>query len=119
MAASNFKVDNLTAFLDWNKVQATGATKDIFSVPDLGRKWASFGWEVFESPGHDIRSIIETIEKAKAVKGKPSIVILDTVKGKGFSFAEHNAAFHNGIMDQATYEQALKELDQKKRELNA
>ncbi|NMA21621.1 MAG: transketolase [Lentisphaerae bacterium] len=118
MAASNFKVDNLTAFLDWNKVQATGPTENIFSIPELRQKWASFGWEVFEISGHDIRSIIETIEKAKAVKGKPSIIILDTVKGKGFSFAEHNAAFHNGIMDQATYEQALKELDQRKRELD-
>lgn len=117
MAASTFKVDNLTAFLDWNKVQATGFTKEIFEVPNLKEKWASFGWEVFVIDGHDIKTIVETVEKAKTVKGKPTIIILDTIKGKGFSFAENNAAFHNGIMDQATYEQALKELDEKKREL--
>jgi transketolase len=117
MAASTFKVDNLTAFLDWNKVQATGFTKEIFEVPNLKEKWASFGWNVFVIDGHDIKTIVETVDKAKAVKGQPSIIILDTVKGKGFSFAENNAAFHNGILDQATYEQALKELDEKKREL--
>jgi transketolase len=117
MAASTFKVDNLTAFLDWNKVQATGPTKEIFEVPNLKEKWASFGWNVFVIDGHNIKTIVETVEKAKTVKGKPTIIILDTVKGKGFSFAENNAAFHNGILDQATYEQALKELDEKKREL--
>ena len=117
MAASTFKVDNLTAFLDWNKVQATGPTKEIFEVPNLKEKWTSFGWNVFVIDGHNIKTIVETVEKAKTVKGKPTIIILDTVKGKGFSFAENNAAFHNGILDQATYEQALKELDEKKREL--
>lgn len=117
MAASTFKVDNLTAFLDWNKVQATGPTKEIFEVPNLKEKWAAFGWNVFVIDGHNIKTIVETVEKAKTVKGKPTIIILDTVKGKGFSFAENNAAFHNGILDQATYEQALKELDEKKREL--
>lgn len=117
MAASNFKVDNLTAFLDWNKVQASGPTKEIFSVPDLGAKWRAFGWEVFTVNGHDIPQLIETIGKARQVQGKPSLVILDTVKGKGFSFAENNAAYHNGILDQETYEKALKELDAQKAEL--
>ena len=117
MAASNFKVDNLTAFLDWNKVQASGATKEIFNVPDLGEKWKAFGWEVFTVNGHDIPQLIETIGRAQQVKGKPSLVILDTVKGKGFSFAENNAAYHNGILDQETYEKALKELDAQKAEL--
>jgi transketolase len=111
MAAANFKIDNLTAFIDWNKVQATGATKDIFNIPDLDKKWAGFGWNVIGADGHDVDQIAGAIEKAKAVKGRPSVVILDTVKGKGFSFAEGNAAYHNGIFSEEVYRQAIGELD--------
>ena len=110
-AAANFKVDNLTAFIDWNKVQATGPTRDTFNIPDLDAKWRSFGWEVFTANGHDPAAIIETLEKAEAVKGKPSVIILDTIKGKGVSFAEGNAAYHNGILDAEVYSKAAKELD--------
>ena len=111
-AAVNFKVDKLTAFLDWNKVQATGPTKDVFDIPDLDKKWAAFGWEVFQADGHDPASIITTIEEAEQIKGRPQLIILDTVKGKGFSFAEGNAAYHNGIFDEKTYNEALRELDE-------
>jgi transketolase len=111
MAAANFKIDNLTAFLDWNKVQATGPTKDIFSIPDLDKKWGAFGWNVIGAEGHDPAGILEAVEKAESVKGRPSIIILNTVKGRGFSFAEGNAAFHNGIMSEELYKQAFAELD--------
>jgi transketolase len=114
-AAANFKVDNLTAFIDWNKVQATGATKDVFNIPNLDKKWKAFGWEVFKINGHDPGAIIETIEKAEAVRGKPQVIILDTVKGKGISFAEGNAAYHNGILDEAAFGKAIKELDAAKK----
>ena len=110
-AAAAHKIDNLTAFIDWNKLQAMGATKDIFSIPNLDEKWRSFGWEVFSANGHDPAAIIEALEKAEAVKGKPSVIILDTIKGKGISFAEGNPAFHNGIFDEIAYNKALKELD--------
>jgi len=110
-AAANYKVDNLTAFIDWNKVQAMGPTKDIFDIPNLDKKWTSFGWEVFKADGHKPAAIIDAIEKAEAVKGKPSLIILDTVKGKNVSFAEGNAAFHNGILDEATFKKAIAELD--------
>lgn len=111
MAAVNFKVDNLTAFIDWNKVQASGPTGEIFNIPDLDKKWSSFGWNVFGVDGHDVEKILETLEKAEALKGKPSVIILDTVKGKCFSFAEGNSAYHNGIFTEAVYRQALMELD--------
>ncbi|MCL2479739.1 MAG: transketolase [Treponema sp.] len=111
-AAANYRVDNLTAFLDWNKVQATGPVKDIFNIPNLDKKWTAFGWEVFAADGHDPVSIMEAIDRAAQVKGKPSLIILDTIKGKGFSFAEGNAAFHNGIMNEEIYAQALRELDE-------
>jgi transketolase len=111
MAAATFKVDNLTAFLDWNGVQATGATKDIFSIPDLDKKWASFGWHIINADGHDVDAILAAIEEAETVKGKPSLIILKTIKGKDFSFAEGNPAYHNGSFTEETYKQAFKELD--------
>ncbi|MDR3337785.1 MAG: transketolase [Treponema sp.] len=111
MAAANFKVDNLTAFIDWNKVQATGTTAETFNNPDLDKKWRAFGWEVFTVPGHDPEKIIGAIESSEKVKGRPSIIILDTIKGKGFSFAEGKAAYHNGVLDEARFNQALQELE--------
>jgi transketolase len=110
-AAAGFKVDNLTAFIDWNKVQATGPTADTFNIPRLDEKWRAFGWEVIPAEGHDPASIIAAIERAEQVKGRPALIILDTVKGKGFSFAEGAAAYHNGVLDQETYYKALAELD--------
>jgi transketolase len=110
-AAANFGADNLTAFIDWNKIQATGPTRDTFDIPALDEKWRAFGWEVFKAEGHDPASIIEALEKAERVKGRPSVIILDTVKGRGFSFAEGNAAYHNGILDEGAYKQALAELE--------
>jgi transketolase len=111
MAAANFNVDNLTAFLDWNKVQATGKTADIFRIPDLDKKWSAFGWNVISANGHDADQILDAIEKAETVKGKPSIIIMDTIKGKSFSFAEGNPAYHNGIFTGEVYKQAYRELD--------
>jgi transketolase len=110
-AAANFNVDNLTAFIDWNKVQATGPTKEIFNIPALEEKWRAFGWETFAVDGHDPAAIIGALEKAETVKARPAVIVLDTVKGKGFSFAEGNAAYHNGILDEKTYKQALEELE--------
>ncbi len=111
IAVPNFKVDNLTAFIDWNKIQATGPTKEMLDIPNLDKKWAAFGWEVITVDGHDVLAIIDAIECAKKVKGKPTLIILDTVKGKCFSFAEGNAAYHNGILDDAKYAQACRDLD--------
>lgn len=110
MAAANFKLDNLTAFIDWNKIQATGRTDEIFSIPDLDKKWRAFGWEVLTVNGHDVAAIAAGIEQAKTVKGKPALVILDTIKGKGVSFAENVATYHNGMFDEAKFTQAVKEL---------
>jgi transketolase len=111
MAAANFKVDNLTAFIDWNKVQATGATEDVFCIPDLDKKWSAFGWNVISVNGHDIEKILEALDEAASVRGKPSVIILDTIKGKSFSFAEGNPAYHNGMFTEEVYRQGLKELD--------
>ena len=111
MAASNFKLDNLTAFIDWNKIQATGRTADVFNIPDLDKKWSAFGWEVITVDGHDIEKLIGAIDHAKATKGKPTLIILDTIKGKGISFAEDVPTYHNGIFDATKFDAAKKELE--------
>ena len=117
MAAANFKTVNLTAFIDWNKVQATGATKDIFRIGDLDKKWASFGWNVLCANGHDFDQIAEAVEKAEAFTDGPSVIILDTIKGKCFSFAEGKAAYHNGILTEEVFREAVCELDKIEAEL--
>jgi transketolase len=111
MAAAAYRLDNVTAILDQNGIQASGPTREVFEIPAHREKWAAFGWECFEVDGHDVRSILAGLEAAARVKGKPSILIARTVKGKGFSFAENTAAFHNGILTEELYRTALADLD--------
>lgn len=113
MAASYYKLDNLTAILDCNKLQATGAIVDRFDTNPLKEKWEAFNWKVIEIDGHDIRQITEALDNAEKVKGKPTIIIAHTIKGKGIKIAENNAAFHNGSMTQEQYDSACRDLMQK------
>jgi transketolase len=111
MAAAAFKVDNLTGFVDLNRIQATGPTREILDIPDIARKWTAFGWEVLSIDGHDVRQILTALDQAKKTKDRPTVIVAETVKGKGFSFAENNAAFHNGALTADQYRQALSELE--------
>jgi transketolase len=86
--ANHFKLDNLIVFVDSNKQQLDGYTKDIMDVGDVAQKFASFGWHAQDIDGHDVRAIYGAIEAAKRVKGRPSVIVLNTVKGKGCTFAE-------------------------------
>jgi transketolase len=117
MAARRFHVDNLTGIVDRNRVQATGPTKDVFDIPDIERKWEACGWHGITVNGHDVAQVLEALDAAERVKGRPAVIVADTVKGKGISFAEHNAAFHNGIMTEEQYRQAMAELDARRAEL--
>ena len=101
MAAANFKLDNLVAILDRNRIQATGTIEERFNTNPLTDKWKAFGWHVIEIDGHDFNQIID-------VKDKPVIIIAETIKGKGICFAENTAAFHNGAMNPEQYETARK-----------
>jgi transketolase len=114
MAASRFKLDNLVGIVDLNRIQATGPTAEIFPIPEIGRKFAAFGWSTAEIDGHDVPSIIRALDAAEAVKGMPSLIVANTVKGKSFSFAENNAAFHNGILTQELFDKATAELTAQK-----
>ena len=110
MAAAHFKTDNIIAIVDKNEIQLDGWTKDIMNVEPFAEKWKGFGWEVFEVDGHNISKIVDTLGKAKTVKGKPSVIIAHTVKGKGVSFMENNPDFHGKAPTPAETEKALREV---------
>ena len=111
MAAANFKIDNLTAIVDCNRLQATGAIRDRFDLNPIAPKWAAFGWHVIEADGHDVKSLLDAFEEAESVKGHPSVILARTVKGKCISFAENNAAFHNGLLTAEQCKTAMCDLD--------
>lgn len=114
MAAAYYKLDNVVAIVDRNKLQATGAVVERFNTNPIDEKWKAFGWNVLVIDGHDIEQIADALDKADEVKGKPTVIIAETVKGKGISFAENTAAFHNGALTQEQYYAAKKELEQLK-----
>lgn len=111
MAASNFKIDNLTAIVDCNRLQATGAITERFDLNPIRPKWEAFGWHVIEVDGHDVGAVLQAYEDAEKVKGKPTAILAHTVKGKCISFAENNPAFHNGLLSAEQCEIARGDLD--------
>ena len=117
MATAAFKIDNLTGIVDLNRIQATGPTREILDNPDVAAKWKAFGWEVLSINGHDVAQILAALDKARQVVGRPTVIVAETVKGKGFSFAENNAAFHHGMLTADQYRQALSELEARRAEL--
>jgi len=134
IGCAHHQVDNLTAIVDYNHIQndgfsdysrypntshprrvggwvgEEGHTVNIMSLQPLAEKWRAFGWEVLEAAGHDIAALIDALEKAQAVKGKPAVIIAQTVKGKGVSFMENNPAFHGKAPSPEEAEKALAEL---------
>ncbi len=110
MAASYYKLDNLVAILDKNGLMATGPITERYDTNPLKEKWLSFGWHVQEIDGHNIREIIDALDKADNITGKPKMIIARTVKGRGIDFAEHIAAYHNGELTQEQFEQACAKL---------
>jgi len=110
MFAPNYKLDNITAIVDYNNLQLDGFTKDIMNLEPFMDKWRSFKWEVMEIDGHDMQQIIDGIQKARAVTGKPAVIIARTIKGKGVSFMENNVDFHGKAPNKSETEIALKEL---------
>ena len=110
MAASKYKLDNLIAILDHNKVQLDGTIDEIMPLGNINAKWESFGWKVIETNGHNIRDISSALEEAKRVKVKPTIIIAETVKGKGISFMEGKNIWHGKPIDDEYFNIAMKEL---------
>ncbi len=102
MAAARFNLNKLIAFTDYNKLQLDGFMDEIMPIDDLDAKWASFGWNVLRADGHDVQAIDLCIAQAQQETTRPSMIILDTIKGKGVDFAENRSDNHNMKIDYQT-----------------
>lgn len=111
MSAAHYKLDNLTAFLDYNGLQIDGRITDVMSPEPVADKFAAFGWDVLVIDGHDFEQIIGAINKAKETKDRPTIIIAKTIKGKGVSFMENQAGWHGSAPNKEQRDQAIAELD--------
>ena len=116
MAGAAFGADNLVAIVDLNRVQATDVTDKVMPEGDVPGKWAAFGWNVIEIDGHDFVQILGALDAARDCKGKPTAIIANTVKGKGFPFAEGKAAYHNAAMNEEEYALAIEAVKKMKEE---
>jgi transketolase len=114
MFASHYKLNNITAILDYNNVQLMGAVSDVMEISPVADKWNSFGWKVKEINGHDFKQIIEGINWAKEYAKGPTILIANTIKGKGVSFMQNACEWHGGLPTEDEYNRAIKELKLKK-----
>jgi len=112
MAAAHYQVDNLTAILDYNDLQIDGFVHDIMEVQPIAEKWRAFRWHVIDIDGHDYADIGAALDEALATKGKPTIVLAHTVKGKGVSFMENVCEWHGQAPNDEQAAQALKEIEE-------
>lgn len=110
MSASHYKLDNLCAILDHNKLQITSSTKEVMNTEPIADKLQSFGWSVRDIDGNDVREIKDLLQQLPFEKDKPSFVIAHTVKGKGVSFMENQLKWHHGVPTEEEYAMALDEL---------
>ncbi|NOX67401.1 MAG: transketolase [Chlorobi bacterium] len=111
LAAVKFKVDKMTVIVDYNKLQLDGRSDDILPIGNLGDKFRAFDFNVIQCDGHDILALIEAIEQAKQYKDNPSVIIADTIKGKGVSFMENRVEWHGKTINDEDFERAMAELN--------
>lgn len=110
MAAAAYRLDTLTAIVDWNKIQLSDHIQKAMPVNPVPDKWRAFGWEVRECDGHDVPSILSGLEELHQIKGRPGVLLAHTVKGKGVSFMENVPAWHSKPPNEQEYLQAKAEL---------
>jgi len=110
MTAAHYKLDNVTAFIDYNGLQIDGPIEEVKSPEPIADKWRAFGWHVIKIDGHDFEQILEALEAAKQVKDKPVAIVARTVKGKGVSFMENQVGWHGTAPSQEQVEKAIAEL---------
>ena len=110
MSAPKYKLANLTAIVDRNHVQLDGTTDEVMPLGDLASKWRSFGWNVIECDGHDLFALDNALDAAESYTAGPSVIIADTVKGKGVSFMEGQAGWHGKAIDDESFRKAMAEL---------
>ena len=112
MFAAHYKLDNLTAFVDLNLLQIDGDVREVMNPTPVDKKFEAFGWNVISVDAHSVEEIRNAIDSAKTVKGKPTVVIANSTKGKGVSFMENQAGWHGTAPNDEQYEQAISELDE-------
>jgi len=111
MSAPKFALDNLVCILDYNKAQIDGYVSEVMPIEPIAEKWHAFGWHVIEIDGHDYDQIFEALSEARSVKGKPTFILADTVKGKGVSFMEGLVDWHGVAPNRDQEAKALQELN--------
>jgi len=111
MAASHYKLDNLTAIIDRNGIQIDGSTEEIMALEPLAEKWKSFGWEVIEIDGSNMNETIQGFKKAKTIIKKPKVIISYLIKGADVSFMEHTRKYHGCAPNEEEYKLAIKEFE--------
>lgn len=119
MFAAHHNLDNLCYIVDYNGLQIDGKVSEVAGLEPLDKKFESFGFEVIKICGHCFNQIEEAFEKAKSVKGKPTVIIAETVKGKGVSYMEDQVGWHGKAPNQEQYELALNELKEQQKVLEA
>jgi len=119
LTGAKFKLDNLINIVDRNVIQIDGSTEDIMPLEPLADKYRAFNWEVFECDGNDIAAFIGSVEKAQAVRGRPSVIIAHTVPGKGVSYMEGDYTWHGKPPNKEQAAEALRELEQRREKIVA
>ena len=117
MAAAKWKLDNLCVFVDVNGLQIDGKTADVMPTEPLDEKFAAFNWNVLKIDGHDMQAILDALDAARACKGRPTVILAATVKGKGVSFMENQAGWHGKAPNDEQFRQARAELESAIKEL--
>jgi len=110
MSAAHYKLDNLCAFLDYNKLQIDGKVEEVMNINPISDKWRAFGWHSIEIDGNKMEEVLKACQEAKEIKNKPTMIIAHTVKGKGVSFMEGMVNYHGVAPTSEECERALKEL---------
>ena len=110
MSAGHFKLDNLVVFLDNNNLHIDGRVDEVMYIYPVKEKLQAFGWHVEETDGHNVKGLIETLDRVRQVRDQPAFIIGKTTKGKGVSFMENQAGWHGAAINDEQFEQAMKEL---------
>jgi transketolase len=111
MTAAHYKIDNICGVVDKNGLQIDGPVEKVMGIEPIHDKWASFGWHVIDIDGHNMEEILAALNEAGSVKGRPSVIIANTTKGKGVSFFENKVEYHGKAPSQEEFEKAAKEIN--------
>jgi len=118
MSAGHYKLDNICGVVDYNRLQIDGATEEVMGLEPFAKKWQDFRWEVIEIDGHNLKEVINAYRRSKEIKGKPTVIIAHTIKGKGVSFMENQASWHGDVPKGEKAEVCLNELGKCLEDLN-